>query len=583
MKNPYRTYAIIALLVALCLTSCAAETDRTEKPSPDWSRGLLLGTSGLRQPIALQADDQGHVHLVWYDESLHYAHLDPDAQVLVNQPLALDPPNPRRPQLLADQDLVLHLAWLSRDQVQTLYHTTVAPDGTTGAPRPLTGTNTDVSAFSMYAAPDGEIHFVLSAKEADGSPHILHTDLGANAEPTLLVGDAIDPYAVVGPDGTVHVTWVTQRSLAAGTIFYATLSPDQLSLTPPEGQKLTDFEFSEGGVYYGPVIGLTTDQVYVIWSVQSLGGGLTPTAAFSYYIAFPYGEPSVSSPQAITLPPDVRPLYRESDAFPALTQLASLEQVNVASRSDFVNAPSVPLTALGGLPVALSLLTESSAESQIQSAVAVLDDGGPVGYALSSDTGSASVIPTIAADPVGNLHLAWLDVAGFGEFSVYYATVAPQARRWLDRTTSEDLALGAADILFGVLSGVGLLPVAGIWSFPAMIWVVVFFILSGQEEMDRTPTKIGFSVGVAIYVGMKVLLLPGLFAGTPFLHLFPPGMATAVGIAVPLLILGIALLATYSYVRRAERATIFKSFLIFALVDVALTLILYAPGFFGGV
>jgi hypothetical protein len=557
----------------LFVMGCTVETDRTGKPSPDWSRALKLGRASLKQPVALQVDNRQHVHLVWYDNNLHYAHLDQEAQILTSESLNLDLPNPRRPQLLLDHAGTLHLAWLSRDQVQSLYHTTIAPDG---------AIDMDVSSFTMYPSPGGEIQFVLAASEADRAPSIWHTGLDTGTKPTPLVDQGIDPYAIVDRDGTIHLTWVTERGLTARTIYYATLDNNQLALTPPTGQKLTDFEFSESGVYYGPLIGLDANRVYVIWSVQSLGGGLTPTSAFSYYVAFERGESSVSDPRTITLPANTRPTYqdRRLDSTPHITSLAPAD---VGQRSGFLNAPSVPQVPQEALPIAFSLLTESSADSQIQLAVAVLDQEEPLGYALSSETESASVMPTLAADQEGNLYLAWIDVAGFNEFSVHYATTAPEARRWLDRTSSQDLALGAADILFGVLSGVGLVPIAGIWSFPAIVWVVVFFIFSGQEEMDRAPTRIGFAIGIIIYVSIKVLLLPGLFAGTPFLHVFPSGMATVVGITVPAIIVLLALLAVYVYTRRAQRATIFKALFIFCLIDIGLTLILYAPGFFGRV
>jgi hypothetical protein len=101
--------------------------------------------------------------------------------------------------------------------------------------------------------------------------------------------------------------------------------------------------------------------------------------------------------------------------------------------------------------------------------------------------------------------------------------------------------------------------------------------------MDRRPTRIGFAVAVLIYIGMKVLLLSGLFASTPFMQQVPPRLATPLGIAVPVLIMAVALLVVYLYTRRAERATIFKAILILVGVDVTLTLVLYAPGFFGGI
>ena len=55
---------------------------------------------------------------------LRYTHLGREARVLLNEQLDVDLPNLRRPQLLADGENRLHLAWLSRQEgVQRLYHT----------------------------------------------------------------------------------------------------------------------------------------------------------------------------------------------------------------------------------------------------------------------------------------------------------------------------------------------------------------------------------------------------------------------------------------------------------------------------
>jgi hypothetical protein len=256
---------------------------------------------------------------------------------------------------------------------------------------------------------------------------------------------------------------------------------------------------------------------------------------------------------------------------------------HAASGSDFVNTPKTVGGQGAGLPVAYSVLTESRSESQIRLASVVLSGGEVTGYQLASQTSTASLMPVLAeaSGPGGGLHLAWLDTAGFKEYDVYYATTAAEARRWLDRTSSEDMALGAGEVVFGVFSGLGLLPIAGIWTFPGLIWVVAFFIATGREEMVRRGTVIGFVISVLIYVAVKILLLPGLFIGTPFLHRVPAAWAVTLGIAVPCVLLAVALGVVYLYTRRAERATIFKAYLFFALTDVVLTLVLYSPGFFG--
>lgn len=576
--------ALVVLAAALMLGGCSIESDRSEKPSPDWSRGLRLGRTSLRQPVALQVDSDRHVHLVWCDDGLRYAQLDEQAHVLINERLGIDLPSPRKPQLLVDGEDTIHLAWLSRAEgIQELYHVSIDQGATTDGPVLVSWEGQNVSGFQMYLSPSAGVEFIWAGEFGQGSSALAHTTLQDPDRSTTLVPDGIDPYVLVDDKGTVHVAWLQERGYTARSVYYATLNgtaPD-LQVVPAGGHNLASFEFSESGVYQGPIIGLDTDNTYVLWSIQNLGGGLTPTAAFSYRVSFRHGAPELANPRAIGLPPASRPDYIDYTSPYGFTQISPLSPDERVFSSDFVNSPATVPSLQAELPVAFSLLTQSEATSQIQLATAILSKGEQVGYQLASKTGNASLMPAITTDPDTYLHLAWIDTAGFKEFDVYYASNAPEARNWLDRTSSEDIVLGAADLVFGLMSGIGLLPIAAIWSFPPLVWVVVFFIFSGQEELMRTLAKVGFAIAIVLYAGMKLLLLPGLFRGTPFLYLVPREWATFTGMAVPAFILGVALAAVYLYSRRSERATIFKGYLIFALVDVLLTLGLYAPGFFG--
>ena len=574
----------VALLLVILLAGCNVESDRTEKPGPDWSRALYLGRANLRQPPALQVDAQGHVHIAWYGGDLYYAHLDPEAKILSNTALDLEPPNPRRPQLLVDGQDQVHLVWLSRKgDYQQLYHCLVGSAGETGEPVMLSQEKANVTSFKPYLTADKTAAVVWVSEDDLGNKAIVHASPERPGETTVLLEGVIDPYVLVDASGTTHLAWMEERGFTSRTIYYAAIEGDLDSLGERAiaGTRLADFEFAESAVYYGPVIGLDDETVYVLWSEQNLGGGLTPTAAFSYYVAFPFGQPALTRPQTIGLPTNARPEYENYSSAYGLAELDLLSPVDLRYGSDFVNTPTTVSSQAGELPVAFSLMTASQASSEIQLATIVLSGGEQVGYQLASKTTNASLMPTLESDAEQNLHLAWIDTAGFRQYDVYYATLAPQARRWLDRTSTDDLVLGAAGILFGILSGIGLLPIAGIWSFPPTIWIVLFYIFSGKEELERRGAKIGLGIGVLIYIGMKVLLLPGLFAGTPFLHLFSPALAVTIGIAVPAVILLLALLVVYIYAWRAERATIFRAFFLFVLVDVALTLVLYAPGFFG--
>jgi hypothetical protein len=500
--------------------------------------------------------------------------------------LSIETPLPRQPQLLRDGRGRIHLAWLSRqDDVQRLYQRVLYPADQAAPSVLLSQEDEDVTSYTMYRTAGGDVALLWASERAPGERALVQVRLDAPAERATLVQDGTDPFAVVDRAGTVHVAWLRHRGLTAYDVVYATLadSDSGAQLVPAGGLKLTDFETSEGALTYGPFIGLDTETVYVLWADQNVGGGLTPTSAFAHYVAFPIGSPTPKHAVTIGLPSTMRPDYEAYQGPYGLTQLEPLLPTGTTAGSDYVSAPAVAPTQLGTLAVAFSLMTESEATREIQIATAIFAAGEPVGYQLASKTSNASLVPSLAVDAQDHLHLAWIDTAGFANYDVYYASTAPAARRWLDRTTTEDLVHGAARVLFGVLSGVGLLPIAGIWSFPAVVWVVLFFIFTGQEDMDRAATRIGFAVAVLVYVGMKILLLPGLFASTPLLQQVPTRWEVPLGIAVPVLILAVALLVVYLYARRAERATIFKAILILVGVDVTLTLVLYAPGFFGGI
>lgn len=581
MKKRHLAYSL--LIAMLLLSACLARSDRTDKPAPDWSRALYLGGASARQPVALQVDTRGHVHVAWIDEMVRYAHLDEQAHVVYNDALELDLPSLSSPQIVIDGQNQVHLGWMSRRAgQQQLYHALITPDGSAQDVSMVSPEGADVGDFAMYLSPAGEIRLLWTGTTPGGEQGMVDTGLQESTA-EILVSGAIDPFVAVDPTGTVHVSWLQSTGLHARKLYYATLGQDTAGsrLTPQDGQLLVTFEIVEGTVYYPPVIGVDDEHVYVLWSEQGMGGGLAPTSAFTRYISFLHGQPKTTNPRPILLPSDSRPEYQTYSSPFGLAHLSLLPLAQAGYNTDFVNAPATIAGRQAELPVALTIKVESQSESRIQVATAVFRDGEMVGYQLAGKTEAASLIPSLATDTGANLHLAWIDTAGFGQYDVYYASLAPAARTWLDRTTSDDVMHKAADILFGVLSGVGLLPIAGIWTFPAMLWVVIFFIASGQEEMNRRPTQIGFVIAVVLYAAAKMLLLPGLFAGTPFLDQIPQHLVTLVGIAIPVLILLIALAVVYWYARRSDRPTIFRTFLLFALVDVALTLVLYAPGFFG--
>jgi len=379
IRQVLRTVFLVSISMLL-LSGCSVESDRSDKPSDDWSRGLLLGRTGIKQPVALQVDADKHVHLVWCEsaadsrDALHYAQLDEQGQVLINEPLGIALPNPRRSQLLVDGEDNLHLAWLSRAEGrQRLYHVLIDQNGQPTQSLLLSREGEDVASFQMYLSAERETEFVWSSqpevepgKEQGGIFHLVLHD--TPSLPTLLIPQGIDPSVLVDNSGTTHLVWLYEKGLSARDIYYATL--EGLQIVPAGGQKLTSFEFAESAVYYGPIIGADTHNLYIIWAVQNLGGGLTPTAAYAFYVSFEPGKPSLTNPSSIGLPAESMPEYADYASPYSYSKLVLLPPRVYGS--DFVNAPAAVQSQESELPVTFSLIVASPVATAIPALILVL-------------------------------------------------------------------------------------------------------------------------------------------------------------------------------------------------------------------
>jgi len=593
-RDLYAVLLALGLVVSLVMSGCSSAYERSDKPAGDWSRGLLLGESNVKQAVSLQTDASGHAHLLWVEQlpddtrGLHYAQIDREGQVVMDTSLTLDLPYPRDPQLLLGPDGTLHLGLLSRqDDNYLLYHGRIRNGGELSNLVPLSRNAEDVESFQLIRPAGDEVHVVWASERDDGRAGIYQRPLVSSdaGEPTLLVPDGADPFVLVedlGTDtpGATHMVWTNRTDFSTRQIYYGTLEGGEV--TPASGHHVTTFDYAESATYQPPVIGLDSDRVYITWSVQNLGGGMTPTAADTYYISFTPGQEQYLDPRPLKLPSDHRPEYDDHPGHYTISQLAFLSP-DVYS-TDYINAPAVVTRRGPELPVVVSLIIESASKQFMQLAVTILADGELVGYQIANETSNASVLPTLSADNDRHLHLAWLDTAGFRRYKVYYATTAPDARAWLDRTTVADVGEQAADLAWGVLSAIGFLPLTLMWNAPALVWLIVFYLIARQEHLDELGPKIALGVSFVLYLAVKTLFLPGLLsAGTPFVYLVPPEFASALSTIIPLAILGLAVIGLIIYLSRsrgAEPPTVFKGYLIFAFIDSLLTAILYAPRFF---
>jgi len=644
----------------LILSGCDATSDRSDKPSPDWSRGLRIGVASINQPVALQVDPVkmgGHAHLVWYTrmngewrmedevsklrpepacpelalsevEGLHYIQLDDQAKVVMERDLDIPLSDPHKPQLLLDKRGNMHLALLAReDGVKNLFHFLLGYDGevlsepTRLSPPSIPPSEGEVESYQICLGQEGRIEVFWSAEE--GIYYLCLDERGVViSPPTLIVPQGTNPSAQVDSSGTIHLTWLQEPSSQVKELYYAAFKPQQAE-DSIKGTKLTQFSKVVSAILRGPVLGLDMEYAYVFWSLEQRSG-LEPGTARSYYVSFPLGQLSASenqfsaseSPptgQAYLSPTPIRipnrePVYTPSQGEYNYRQLAyPLEKW----ASDFVATPSVvegqrgesanqrisELAVMFNVKVGFgrkAYLDESKMAAQqempvrpgfkpkIQLVMAIFTKGKMKGYQVVAKTDSASLRPNLQVDAASDLHLAWLDTAGFRQYDVYYASTSPEAKAWLDRTSPQDILLKAVELAWRMLSGVALLPLVGFWIIPPLIWVVLFYIFVGEEELELRRVKVALGIAIALYMGAKLVLLPNFLLYVPFLDQVPPHLSSALILGVPLIILALALAAMYAYTRRTERATLFLALFVFALTDALLSLAVYASSFFGG-
>ena len=581
--------ALILLLTTIILSGCNVSTDRSPQVSPDWSRGLRLGHGYLNQPVAVAADEAQKVHLAWCGwgadgaSKLHYAEINRQARVSTDRDLDIPVSHPRRPQLLFDDGGKLHLAWIARaGEDDSLFHAVIGSGGEVAVgPQRLSPSDQEVNRFQLYRDAAGRVA-VVWANIAEAKPGIYQLTIDESGKPLeqaiLVAPGGHTPTAQVDNTGTLHLTWLKEVTFDLADLYYAAFPHSQVTSTP--GVKLTQLTVAQGLVLAGPKLGLDDTNVYVFWSLERRGGGLQGPGAEAWYLNFPLGHPAESKLQQIDLPTTSQPSYTAHQGSYSYTSLRHLAPQQIIYGSDFVYMPAVVPGQRAELPVIFSVMISTRTKARPQPVMAVFAGGEIKGYQLVALTDSASTQPNIVADNDANLHATWADLAGAWEFQVYYATTAPTAAAWLNRTSAEDVLIGTFGLIWGVLSGIGLIPVAGVWILPALIWVAIYYALTGEDDLSLRKPKIGLAIAALVYLAAKLILLPSFLLYVPGLEQVTEPFSSLLILSVPLLILGIALGAVYVYRRRAERATLFPAFFVFILTDVALTLIVYSPSIF---
>ncbi len=617
---------LMLAVIAVALAGCNAGPARSPQAGPDWSRGVVVGYCSFNDTVALYADSRGLVHLAWgrvsrAGDDVHYVQLDGAGRVQRDLALTVPVSSPHAVRLLPGDDGGLIVTYLSGvSETRRLYAARLDSTGQVLAgPEAVSGLELAVDEYAAVPSASGaDLFWSCNDRRTRGLYHLRLDGSGRVTAPSkLIAAEGLSPDAQGGADGSLHVTWLNEPDYGEERVYYAVFDPIQRELVG--AAEVGSFILHSKATRYGPVLALAAGQAYVFWSWEFLapgglyfGSGPMPGYGECEYASFPAGTPTQAEQDDLLLPPDPRPQYRPAEGPYAYSQLATCRgggsqltfylvpqwrlepaagQRGFAYRpvdesqgmgSSLVYMPSVAPGQREEAAVAVAVQTSTRTHTTVQTAVVYLGADGPKGYQLAGRGRTAIMRPVLAAGGQGQLHLAWLRPAGANRYEVYYASTSPVVRAALGRFGRDDVVEGALALGWGLMQGLTLLPIAFVWLLVPFFWVVGYYLVRPDAELQRRGPRIALGVAIVLYIFSKFFLLPANFVeAAPLVDRLPPLPAQVAMLAIPLAILAAALGALRLYVKRNENPTLLVGFVVFGLTDCLLTFLVYAPGVLG--
>lgn len=566
------------LLMGVVLGGCAGPRT-TPRASPDWSKGQPVGMSPVNQPAAIQAGE-GVVYLSWVDgeHHLHWAQLDEKGQVVADKSLDLPTRSSQKPGLLLGPGGRLHLFWIaSKDEGQGLYYVQLNVSGEIiSDPLLLSLAGMEVGyVVSGFSAP-GQIELFWSpaAHESPGIYSLTIDPESLVVSPNIpIISQGVAPTLQVDQEGTFHLSWFEEPTYGTRQIYYATFDPERGVIGEVIG--IGEVVLREGQIMVGPVLGLDLRNCYIFWSIEQRGRAVSGD---TFYATFPLGRPAESVVMGLRLPPTERPEYDPYAGEYDYHLLVSQE----GAVSTYLSRPWVVDGQRSELPVALSMNISTRLGEDLQIGMLVFSQGQLKGYQIVTATKRASLTPHIVADPRLGLHLAWIDTAGFEEYQVLYASTSSQVKEVLNRVALADVVDKGGDLIMAFLLVVGFTPVLIAWLVLPLVWLLIFYLLTGEGEL--TTLGAGGALGVAMLMQLvaMIFIAPGGRGLLPLLAISMPQVAPVfTGWLFPVLLGILGLGAMAFYLGRTGGRSLFGAFFVFAFTAGILRLFISVLTFMG--
>ncbi len=585
------TRFLAVVLFAFLLAGCQSQPTRTLPLETTWGRGLLVGTGHLREPVAIAVDPDGsRVHLVWAQKGeqgidIHTAQIQRDAGLVAEAQLnaGLFLPRSFRLFLLPSGEMRLFtLARPVKDALPGVFYLPLSSEGELLA-RPQRITPEGWGVVSYDASLNGEAVELAWEADEDAGRGIFYQRLNdlerepSASKPIRLTERGQGPSLILEPSGGWHLLWHDDRDLGDRLILYAALDPANIG--PVEGAVLRRHGRSEGVKFSSPRLAMDNDYLYAFWHQEFFSGLAAGTAATSV-ISFPKGHPDQSRLFEVAIPdaiPAAEAWPEGADYIPIASDDA------VAFRSPYVIDPSALRTESPTDRVILLMSAKLTyrLKSEMQPVMVVLKGGDQVGYAPIARTRFLSQFPVGAGDRNAAFYAAWSDFRGAGQYLVFVSSTSAAWQKGVLQLTGQDALQDIlGEIGFGLLAAGGLIPMLVFVLGLPLVLLALLALTGWDRSLQTRAGRIQLVAGMVIYYIIKLAAFAPALTSPTLVRPLSPLLATLALIFLPFFIFLVAAAGMALYIRRSDNPGLITSFFIFAIIDLPLTAIVYAPAFY---
>lgn len=568
----------VFFLVAFAfLTACSTPAEHLWLKSPAWSRALRLGETGVAQPVALQAEEDGRVCAFLFPAdreqgtySLEIRCLLPDGTTEIDR-LDWNLKRPQRSALRLEAD-GYRLWWTDKEK---LYTALAGMDGRWIEPPQELSLPLPVGDFLVA----GDDLLVSGTRRAPG--------VGFWSAKDGWVSIAEDGVWLRGmPDafGNWHLAWVTYPLGNGRSALYYGFRPADRDWNAVQTVAVRDLPLGNNVRLESLALAVNDSHVSIFWTT-SIVAGLEAGTVSTQFVSSPLaGEAQFSAPESLVVPVAYDGLWQDVND----TDLKTGSRLFVPGGTDALEDLFALSTPSGEQVLAYrAAMLHHWRKMRWQVNLLYLDDGQLNGVQPLSFTPSYSLYPVVARDANGYLTFAWLEKISSDAYEVYLASTHPAVVASQASLTWAERGNIAVQVLFGMLVGALLAPLAAsVWMLaPLFVFLLVnalrrWLPLAWRERWELV------SLGLALLAawGAKSATLPAIFTYVPFsawIPNIPPLVGEVLRYGVPALIFllsgGVAW--HYTYRRKSQSALYFL--LIYIAVDALLSMSVYAVMIYG--